>query len=165
MLLDQIFLALFVLFVIYQVVHSFKWKAIDPQFNGKTIFITGASSGIGEELSYQFVAAGAKKLILAARRIPELERVKKACFKISQKTEIEILQLDLAEPEKCLEVAESISCDILINNGGLSQRDPFVDCDFSMAKYMMNVNCMGPIALIKGIVSKYMETFNSSKQL
>ena len=34
-----------------------------------------------------------------------------------------------------------------------------------MAKYMMNVNCMGPIAMIKGVVSKYMKKFNSTKQL
>jgi short-subunit dehydrogenase len=42
---------------------------------------------------------------LAARRIPELERVKKACLNLSQKIEIDILQLDLAEPEKCLEIS------------------------------------------------------------
>jgi dehydrogenase/reductase SDR family protein 7B len=75
------------------------------------------------------------------------------------------LQLDLAEPEACLAISKTIQCDILINNGGLSQRDPFVDCDFSMVKYMMNVNCMGPIAMIKGVVTKYLETFNSSSQL
>lgn len=52
MLLDKLALALFALFVVYQVIHSFKWKGVNPKFNGKTILITGASSGIGEELSY-----------------------------------------------------------------------------------------------------------------
>ena len=95
-------MALFALFVIYQVIHWLKWKNISPDFTGKTILITGGSSGIGEELSYQFAKLGARKLILAARRIPELERVKKACLKLNPKIEIEILELDLAEPEKCL---------------------------------------------------------------
>lgn len=71
----------------------------------------------------------------------------------------------MAEPEVCLEKAKAIECDILVNNGGLSQRDPFIDCEFKMAKYMMNVNCMGPIAMIKGVVSKYLENFNESKEL
>ena len=52
-------------------------------FLNKTIFITGASSGIGECLAKQFSKYGAHKLILSARRINELERVKQECLKIS----------------------------------------------------------------------------------
>lgn len=43
------------------------------------MWITGASSGIGEELSYQLVALGAR-LVLSARRENELERVKRMCL-------------------------------------------------------------------------------------
>ena len=70
---------LIVLFCVYQAFHYFKWKSVEPNFSGKTILITGASSGIGECLALEFTTAGAKKLILAARRITELERVKSAC--------------------------------------------------------------------------------------
>jgi NADP-dependent 3-hydroxy acid dehydrogenase YdfG len=41
--------------------------------------ITGASSGIGECLALKMAKAGAKKLIISARRVSELDRVKKAC--------------------------------------------------------------------------------------
>jgi NADP-dependent 3-hydroxy acid dehydrogenase YdfG len=58
----------------------FKWHYSSPsEFNDKTILITGASSGIGEELTKQMCRLGAKKIIIAARRIDELERVKKEC--------------------------------------------------------------------------------------
>lgn len=43
------------------------------------VWITGASSGIGEELAYQFSAVGAR-LVLSARRENELERVKRSCL-------------------------------------------------------------------------------------
>lgn len=43
---------------------------------GKVVLITGASSGLGEALAHTFYKAGCK-VILAARRVDELERVKK----------------------------------------------------------------------------------------
>jgi len=96
---------------------------------------------------------------LAARSVPDLERVKAQCLKISSKIEVEILQLDLSNPDKVLEIAPTLKCDLLFNNAGVSQRTEFKDCDFKLAKYMMDVNCMGPIALIKGVCQKYMETY------
>ncbi|GAB1863963.1 Dehydrogenase/reductase SDR family member 7 [Camponotus japonicus] len=46
---------------------------------GKVVWITGASSGIGEQLAYVLAKAGCK-LILSARRVTELEQVKKRCL-------------------------------------------------------------------------------------
>ena len=46
---------------------------------GKVVWITGASSGIGEHLAYTLIRAGCK-LVLSARRKGELERVKEACL-------------------------------------------------------------------------------------
>ena len=45
------------------------------KFRDKVVWITGASSGIGEALAYAFYREGAH-LILSARRLAELERVK-----------------------------------------------------------------------------------------
>jgi short-subunit dehydrogenase len=63
---------------------------------GRVIWITGASSGIGEGLTYELVKKGAK-LILSARRKEELERVKGNCPAVAQPF-IRILPLDLSEP-------------------------------------------------------------------
>lgn len=51
----------------------------ESKLRGKVVWITGASSGIGEELAYQFSAVGAR-LVLSARRENELERVKRSCL-------------------------------------------------------------------------------------
>jgi len=67
---------------------------------GKVVWITGASSGIGESLAYELVNYGCK-LVLSARRKAELERVKKNCAAIaiaqnsSFKTDNDILVLPL----------------------------------------------------------------------
>ena len=58
-----------------------QWSMAKPDVAGKVVFISGGSSGIGEEMAKQVVALGAKKVIIASRRLEELERVKKECSK------------------------------------------------------------------------------------
>ena len=91
------------------------------QFTNKIIWITGATSGIGEALAYALSEKGAK-LILSARRIDELERVKSNC-----KCEALTLPLDLSEIGEFESLTEKVishygRIDYLINNGGISQR-------------------------------------------
>jgi NADP-dependent 3-hydroxy acid dehydrogenase YdfG len=43
------------------------------------VLITGGSSGIGEQMAKDFVRKGASKVIIAARRVAEMERVKREC--------------------------------------------------------------------------------------
>ena len=54
-------------------------KKPDKRLRGKIIWITGASSGIGEHLAYKLAEFGCK-LVLSARRKDELERVKTQCL-------------------------------------------------------------------------------------
>ena len=113
------YLVLFI--IVYHLFLKFKWSKIKPTFEGKTVLITGASSGIGEELAKQFVKLRASKVILASRRIPELQRVKDQCQIQFKNQEIEIAQMDLADPELCLAFAQKYGeIDILVNNGGIS---------------------------------------------
>ena len=86
------YLYLILIIVVYFLAYKLWWDYLcKPKFTGKTVFITGASSGIGEELAKQFTVKGAKKIILSARRIPELERVKNECMKLNNKIEVDIL--------------------------------------------------------------------------
>ncbi|MFO0321082.1 MAG: SDR family NAD(P)-dependent oxidoreductase, partial [Bacteroidota bacterium] len=93
-------------------------------YKNKIVWITGASSGIGEALVYEFAKHGAK-IILSARRENELLRVSQtANLGIDNSF---ILPFNLIDTSKADEYAKSIiekfgRIDILINNGGQSQR-------------------------------------------
>ena len=93
-------------------------------FNGKVVWITGASSGIGEELARQ-LSVFSTRLILSSRRTEELERVKASLN--ANPDDVYILPLDLAEPAsleaKAREAEKAFGrIDILVNNGGVTQR-------------------------------------------
>ena len=121
-----------------------------PDVKGKIAFISGGSSGIGEEMAKQMIRLGAKKVIIAARRLDELERVKK---ETQHPDKVQVFQLDLSNPQECLAKTKELFAkepiDILVNNGGISQRDSFDDLDFEVCERMMNVNCTSHIAVIK----------------
>lgn len=127
-------------------------------FNNKTVWITGASSGIGEALTYQFANLGAK-LIISARRTNELERVKDNC-KYPEK--VSIYAIDLADHEGIVATAEQVlaehgTIDILINNGGISQRSLTKDTSFETDKKIMDINYFGTIRLTKSVLPKMLE--------
>jgi dehydrogenase/reductase SDR family protein 7B len=63
----------------------------------KTIWITGASSGIGEMLAYRFADLGAN-LVLTARSIQRLELVKLKCNELNKNSFIHIVPFDLSKP-------------------------------------------------------------------
>jgi dehydrogenase/reductase SDR family protein 7B len=126
----------------------------DNFFSNKTIWITGASSGIGEQLAYDLSDFGAT-LILSARRVAALETVKGKCKGANNK--IFIVPLDLAQHDTLPKVAQEViaehgKIDILINNGGISQRAFAVDTSFDVDKRIMDVNYFGTIALTKAVL-------------
>jgi len=128
-------------------------------YKNKVVWITGASSGIGEALAYSLNKMGAR-LILSARRVDELERVKNACQ--GDPENIAILPLDLAETElldtKAREAAELFgSIDILINNGGISQRALAIEASLDSVRKVMEVNFFGAIALTQAVVPGMIE--------
>ena len=122
-------------------------------FDNKVIWITGASSGIGEALAIAISGMNAR-LILSARRVSELERVKENC---AQNSDVSILPLDLAEAdslESKTREAEGIfgHIDILINNGGISQRDKVINTSMEVDRRIMEVDYFGSIALSKYVL-------------
>ncbi len=126
----------------------------------KVIWITGASSGIGEALVTELAKSGTK-LILSSRRKEELERVKGNCTQASQAT-IRILPLDLSQTatlQLCTEAAIQFfgKVDILINNGGISQRSLAKDTSIEVDRKLMEVDYFGTIALTKYLIPHFLE--------
>ncbi len=119
----------------------------------KVVWITGASSGIGEALAYELNKNGTK-LILSARRENELQRVKSNC---SFPEKIAILPLDLSHFDTLPEKAETAiskygKIDVLINNGGISQRSLITETNFEVYKKMIDINYLGTIQLTKSLL-------------
>ncbi|XP_060781141.1 dehydrogenase/reductase SDR family member 7 [Neoarius graeffei] len=124
----------------------------------KVVWITGASSGIGEELAYQLAAAGAR-LVLSARREDELHRVRRKCLELSslKENDILVLPLDLLDRsthgEKTDAVLQHFSkIDVLINNGGRSQRSLFLETDLDVYGSLMELNYLGTISVTQHVL-------------
>jgi short-subunit dehydrogenase len=119
--------------------------------NNVTI-ITGASTGIGEELAYQLAEQGAH-LVLTARRVAELERVATAVKKIGETsgTKVIVTGADIAIESDCKKIidaalAEFGRIDTLVNNAGMTMWAKFEDIDdISMLSRIMQVNYMGAV--------------------
>jgi len=127
---------------------------VSIEYGGKTVWITGASSGIGEALAYEFARDGAK-LILTARREEELLRVKAACVDAgADEADILILLLDVTDEAvmpSIVDAAKAFSgrIDMLINNAGISQRSMCLDTDMATYRRLFEVDVFGQIALTK----------------
>lgn len=128
-------------------------------FSGKVVWITGASSGIGEALTYALARQGAR-IILSARRKEELERVKGNC-PIAIQPQIKILPLDLSQAstlklsvEAALQLFGQI--DILINNGGISQRSLGKETQLEVDRKVMEVDYFGTIGVTKYLLPHFL---------
>jgi short-subunit dehydrogenase len=129
-------------------------------FKDKVVWITGASSGIGESLAYAFARQGAK-LVLSARRVEELQRVKAACHLANEN--ILILPLDVSDTTSIPEQAKAVydrfgQVDILINNAGVSHWTKVKDLSLEVIHKIFNVNFFGGIALTKAVLPKMLES-------
>lgn len=130
------------------------------KLSNKVIWITGASSGIGEALAYELAGKGAR-LILSARRKEELERVKGNCH-ASVQANVRVLPLDLSQQETLrlsTEAAIQIfgQVDILINNGGISQRSFAKETSLDVDRRIMEVNYFGTVAITKYMLPHFLK--------
>lgn len=126
-------------------------------FEGKVVWITGSSSGIGEALAYALSKRKAK-LILSARRKEELERVRNNCM---FPEDVRILPFDVtnfnelpSETEKAIQLFGHV--DVIINNSGISQRSFAKDTLFKVDKQIMDVNYFGAVALTKCLLPHFL---------
>lgn len=122
-------------------------------FADKVIWITGASAGIGAELARQLDKQGAR-LVLSARNEERLNELKSSLTRASEHL---VLPLDLANSDNfCLLVQQVIDAtgliDLLINNGGLSQRATASETVMNVERAIMEVNYFGNIALTKAVL-------------
>jgi len=122
-------------------------------FQDRRVWITGASSGIGEAMALAFHKAGAK-LILSARREEELRRVQAAC---GGEPNTCILPLDVTDAKELSEKTQTAlkifnGVDILVLNAGITQRSRTRETDESVYRRLMEVNFFAPEAMARAVL-------------
>lgn len=124
------------------------------EMKNKIVWITGASSGIGEALCYKLNQLGAK-LIISSRSSEDLYQVKSRC-KVNP-LDVHVLPLDLENTSLLKEKADAAlkifgRIDIIIHSGGVSQRSLAMDTGLDVAQKIMNINFWGTVALTQAIL-------------
>jgi dehydrogenase/reductase SDR family member 7 len=129
-------------------------------FQDKVVWITGASSGIGEAVAERAAARGAR-LALSARDEGRLARVAAACEGAGAAA-LAVVPLDLTDfdamPMAAATVVDRLGpIDLLLNNAGISQRSFCADTSFDVYRQMMEVNVLGQIALTQAVLRQMIE--------
>ncbi len=128
------------------------------KFADKTVWITGASSGVGEGLATVFHREGAN-IIISARRADELGRVKAACT--AGPGTVDVLPFDLVDAQQRDAAAERVLAeheriDVLVNNAGVAQRSLIAATSMDVERHIMELDYFAPIALTKKILPRMM---------
>jgi short-subunit dehydrogenase len=130
----------------------------EGHFKNKVVWITGASSGIGEALAYKLSQAGAN-LALSSNEPDRLEEVREKC---TNKAVHMVLPLDLSAVDGLVSKAKEVlgrfgHVDILVNNGGISHRSLAKDTSLEVDRSVMDIDFFGHIALTKAVLPTMLE--------
>lgn len=127
-------------------------------FDNKTVWITGASSGLGEALAYALSKRGAN-LILSARRLSELERVAEYCAHPEKVKCIPLDMTDLASLEaKASEAMAGFGgIDMIFQNAGISSRSLCLDTPTDIQKQVMEINYFSVIHLTRILLPHFIQ--------
>ncbi|KAI9276141.1 hypothetical protein BY458DRAFT_506498 [Sporodiniella umbellata] len=132
------------------------------RLQGKTVFITGASAGIGEATARQFADEGCN-LVLTARRFEKLEGLKKEISAKHSNIYIHTVQLDVRNKKEIDQVIAGLpepvkNVDVLVNNAGMViGLDPLVDIEEEVFDQMIQTNIKGVVFLTKALVPQMKE--------
>lgn len=127
------------------------------QTNPTVIWITGASSGIGEALATAYAQQDIC-LILSARRKAVLEQIRVSC---PQPEKICVLPFDLNDIDAAPAMVDKALAffgriDVLINNAGVSQRSLIRETRFEVYKKLIEIDYLGTIALSKAVLPVFL---------
>jgi len=125
----------------------------------KVVFITGASSGIGEALAYEFARRG-YNLALTARRHALLEHIATNILQTSPHCQVEVCPLDVTDyamvPQVFGELTSALGqIDICVVNAGVFQSGEVGNAYFNTAKQIVETNLLGAMATIEPAISHF----------
>ncbi len=126
------------------------------EFSGKTAWVTGASSGIGESLARSLDARGAA-VILSGRRADALEALGQSLAGESLVLPFEATDLDALPAIAEQAIAWRGGVDLLVNNAGVSQRSLALDTDFKVYREIMEIDYFAPVRLTQLVLPHMVE--------
>ncbi len=123
--------------------------------SGNWAIITGASSGIGKALAFEF-AAGGFNLLLTARNEAALNEVAQECIRRSR-VEVDVVPADLSQMESVDRLVAAIASkpnryEVLVNNAGFSVHGGFASGDIEQNIQLVNVQITAAMKLIRAIL-------------
>ncbi|MEG0549769.1 MAG: SDR family oxidoreductase [Vagococcus sp.] len=135
-------------------------KKIFEELTNKTVLITGASSGLGEQIAYEAARRNAK-VILCARREDKLKEIAKKCSTLSNAGS-DYLPLDIADFQDVEDKLETIDAhypqiDVLVNCAGFGLFENFIETKFEETVNMFQVNVLGLMYITQKIAIKMAE--------
>lgn len=124
----------------------------------RLVWVTGASSGIGEALVRRLDGQGAR-LVLSARREAKLEALRQT---LERPDDHLVLPLDLTVPESHPEAVSRVldtlgPVDVMIHNGGVSQRSLARDTTLAVDREIFEINFFGTVSLTKALLPSMLE--------
>ena len=119
----------------------------------KTVFITGAESGIGKETAFKFAKAGFNVAISYFNEKKEAELVFNKCLSLGAK-EVFLVKLDVTNDKSIKKAVEKVALkfkliDILINNAGIILKKYLREQSFGEIEDQLNINLGGTIKVTK----------------
>ena len=122
-----------------------------------SVWITGASSGIGEACAYRYAAQGAR-LILTSSSAERLENVAEKCREAGA-TQVVVLPYDFSSNDDIEALVQyawdaTEGIDIVMLNAGISQRTNIEDTSMEMVRKIMEVNYFAPVAIAKDLLPR-----------
>lgn len=127
-------------------------------FTNKIVWITGASSGIGEALALALIEQGAEVIASSS----SVEKLQISKTKVSNPDKFHIIPLDLTKPETIEPIAKQAieqfgRIDILVNNAGISQRSLVLDTPIANDRKVMEIDYFGTVILTKAVLPQMLK--------
>ncbi|MEO1479669.1 MAG: SDR family NAD(P)-dependent oxidoreductase, partial [Bacteroidota bacterium] len=116
------------------------WSSSSPE-PAPRVWVTGASSGLGEAIAYEYARQKRASLVLSARREDRLQEVSARCRALGARTAVVALDQERLDPRKVDEALKAFGgLDVAVINGGVSSRGAALDTDLPTLRRVAEIN-------------------------
>lgn len=129
----------------------------DFDFKGKSVLITGCSSGFGR-LTAELLARQGAKVFATMRRMPRPEAEQLRVLALNERLDLQVIEIDvtsdqqIAEGVAQAEAAAGGGIDVLVNNAGIGITSPVEVQDMAATRLIFETNVFGPHRMARAVL-------------